>query len=359
MAALAGLDLEVGIGQDLIQLAFVAGDAVRHGLRVGELHGVRHVYVVHDGGLVRVQLLLLFRKQLLGFFFGGFEEFHSQLRIVNQELPLEVAALAVVQVAGLAGPEVGLGIAVDGAVDVAVLQVGISVALHAAGDIGRGGVVHALARRQDRGEGILGLRNARAGDGALGLVAAVDHEQAVGLADVGVVNEGFVILRQLDQLAGRQAIGIRGDFALQRQAAILQLELAVGVGDPVDAEVVCLGGIERLAVQGHVEGDGGGVRIRRERVLDVCDLQATILIQFVVVGLVRRAIALMAERTSLDSGRFVGGCRGRGLSDRRGGGDAGREGKQQHGCQRDPQDTIVDLHWSVLLTWILRTVCLG
>ena len=64
VAALAGRGREVRVGQDLVQLALVAGDAVRHGLRVRELHRVRHVHVVHHGRVVRVQLLLFVGQEL-------------------------------------------------------------------------------------------------------------------------------------------------------------------------------------------------------------------------------------------------------------------------------------------------------
>ena len=48
VTALAGRNGEVGVRQDGVQLAFVAGRTVRHGLRIGEFHRVRHVHVVHQ-----------------------------------------------------------------------------------------------------------------------------------------------------------------------------------------------------------------------------------------------------------------------------------------------------------------------
>ena len=55
MAALAGLGREVLVGQDLVELARMAGRAVGHRLWIRELHGMRHVRVVHD---VRVIVVL-------------------------------------------------------------------------------------------------------------------------------------------------------------------------------------------------------------------------------------------------------------------------------------------------------------
>ena len=83
---------------------------------------MRHMHVVHERCLVcvlaccsGVSHIQVFAGQILS----------SHRRIVDQELPFEMAAFAVVQVAGFAGVEVSCGIVIDLAVDVTVLEVGI------------------------------------------------------------------------------------------------------------------------------------------------------------------------------------------------------------------------------------------
>ena len=75
--------------------------------------------------------------------FSRCEKLNSSGRIVNQKLPFEVTALAVVQVAGFTGVEVGSGIVIDLAIDVTVLEVGDCMASFAAGDISRRNVINA------------------------------------------------------------------------------------------------------------------------------------------------------------------------------------------------------------------------
>jgi hypothetical protein len=132
VAALAGLERQLVVGEDPVELAFVAGDAVGHRLRVGELHRVRHVRVVHDRRLVVVLRELLDGVRRI-FVARGVEERLRGGRIVREHLEDLVGAPALVGVAGLAGDEVVQPL--DARLAVTVLRVGRDVAGLAALDV--------------------------------------------------------------------------------------------------------------------------------------------------------------------------------------------------------------------------------
>ena len=71
MAALADVYPEIGVRQNAVKFAFVASDAVRHGLWIREFHGVRHMNVIHERHLICVLGLLSVGQSLAPEIFGG------------------------------------------------------------------------------------------------------------------------------------------------------------------------------------------------------------------------------------------------------------------------------------------------
>ena len=101
------------------------------------------MHVVHERRFICVLGFLLGRQ-----FSFACEKRSSQLRIIDQELPFEMAALPVVQVAGFTGVKVSCGITIDLGVDLTVLEVGVRVAFFAAVVIGGRNIVNASSGLQ-------------------------------------------------------------------------------------------------------------------------------------------------------------------------------------------------------------------
>ena len=237
-------------------------------------------------------------------------------------------AFPVIQVAGLAGDEVRGGIAIHLGVDVAVLEVGIRVALDAAVVVGGGHIVHAGARLQHCRERVLDLTDAGRQRADL-FVGAVEDDDAVHVGQVG----DFA-----DENACVPACAIIGERPLQGEpfGGRLELELSVGVRRKVDRQRIGLAGIKRSAILGHVEGHR--VRAgRRERVGQVGDLNDAILIQLVVGRLVFCAGVLVARGAGfrLDTGDRVWSDGSRGVLCR---GNGRAHGDSKYGsCQEQEQ----------------------
>ena len=139
-----------------------------------------------------------------------------------------MAALAVIQVAGFTGVEVGCGIAIHLAIDVTMLEVGIRVAFLAAVVIGGRNVIHAGAGLQHRRKRVLDLFDARRQCTDL-LVIAVDDDEAIHLAHVGDI---------ADQRARVPACAVIAQFPFQGEplGSRLEREFLAGIRCKVDGQ---------------------------------------------------------------------------------------------------------------------------
>ena len=117
-----------------------------------------------------------------------------------------MAALAVIQVAGFTGDEVGCGISGYLAIDIAMLEIGIRVAFFAAIVIGGRDIVGAFAGFPESCIRELDLFDARRQAADL-FVIAVHNDDAIHLAEIGVINIRFVFGIQFDQRAGGHTAG--------------------------------------------------------------------------------------------------------------------------------------------------------
>ena len=188
VATLAGCDLEVGIRQHFIQFAFMTGDAVRHGWRVGEFHGMRHVHIVHEGRLISILGLLLIGRAA---FFASRKVRGPGFRIVGGNLPFEMAAFAIIQVTGFTSVEISCCIPIDLTIDVAMLEVWIRVTFLTTRVIGGRNIIGAFAGLSESRKWELNLFDAH-GQATNLLVIALYNQQSIYSAFVNVINKGFV-----------------------------------------------------------------------------------------------------------------------------------------------------------------------
>ena len=276
MAAQAGLEGEVLIGQDLFQLAFVTGGAGADRLRIGELHRVRHVHVVHQPRLVGV-LGLLFRRQIV-----AIKDLGPTLRIIHCDLPVFMAAVAVVEVADLTRVEVLTASRTDVAADVTVFVVRRRVAIFTAGGVCGRDVINGA---QDL---VPGKRESAEADVCAGgyiddLILAIHHNDAVGRGKIaecglgihvragvgtGVVGDGTL---QADSITGAVTVEVSSPairWARVRVLAVVDIQ-AVSAAVRVCAQQ--RGAVEVGAVLGHIERHGvigAVIAVRHVRDLD-------------------------------------------------------------------------------------------
>jgi len=135
----AGLQCEIIVRQYDIEFARMARRAGCHGLGIFEFHGVRHVHVVHEAGLICVlggsRGVVCCRQRVIVFPGGHF-------RIIDQLLPELMAAVAIIEVAGFAGDEIRCGIIIDLARMLPCLRKGMMWHFFAAGNICCGNVIN-------------------------------------------------------------------------------------------------------------------------------------------------------------------------------------------------------------------------
>ena len=210
-----------------------------------------------------------------------------------------MAAFAVVHMAGFAGVEVSRRIAIDLTIDVAVLEIGVGVAIHAAVVVGGRNVIDTGPGLQQSGERVLVLCDAAIGNHTNGLIAAVDHDNAGHLREIGRSGD-----------AGRDpAIAVIFEIARKRKPLDrrVELELSIGIRCEVNAQGICFSGVKGSAILRHVKRHCARIRTG-ERIGQIGNLDDAVLVELVIGCLMFVSGAAVTGRAGLEGESMADHC---------------------------------------------------